>query len=250
MKATQYNNAKSMKWHPLFIKWCLYLRHLSGKSYDLLRTSGCIKLLSQSTLRDYTHHIPAGIGFSAEVDQHIVDVAFLSSELIRYVIFVMDEMHIRQDLVYDKHDGSLIGFVDLDSTNNQILEFESALAAGKTEPKLATAMLTFMVRGLLCNYPYVQSACHDITGNQMFSLMWEGVVRLKRLGFCVLGVTCDGASPNRQLWRLHGDTSDELIYKVPNIFADESRDLYFFLILRIYLKQSETVSVIPIECSG
>ena len=151
--------------------WCLCLRHLSGKSYDLLRTSGFIKLPSQSTLRDYTHHIPAGIGFSAKVDQHIVNVAFLSSELNRYVILVLDEMHIKQDLVNDKHEGSLIGFVDLGCTNNQTLEFESALTVGKTEPKLGSTMLAFMVRGLLCkfNYPYVQFACHDITGR------WEGV---------------------------------------------------------------------------
>ena len=45
----------------------------------------------------------------------------------------MDEMHIKHDLVYDKHSSSLIGFVDLGNTNNQILEFERALAAEKTE---------------------------------------------------------------------------------------------------------------------
>ena len=31
-KASSLQNSRSMKWHPLFIKWCLYLRHLSGKS--------------------------------------------------------------------------------------------------------------------------------------------------------------------------------------------------------------------------
>ena len=86
VKASQYANSKSMKWHSLFIKWCLYLRHLSGKSYELLHSSGCIKLPSQATLRDYTHHIPMKIGFSAEVDQHLVDVAFLSNDLNRYII--------------------------------------------------------------------------------------------------------------------------------------------------------------------
>ena len=30
-KAASFKNAKSMKWHPLMIKWCLYLRHLSGR---------------------------------------------------------------------------------------------------------------------------------------------------------------------------------------------------------------------------
>ena len=42
-------------------------------------------------------------------------------------------MHIKHDLVYDKHSGSLIGFVDLGSTNNQILEFEKTLAADTTD---------------------------------------------------------------------------------------------------------------------
>ncbi len=36
-KATLLKNARNMKWHPLMIKWCLYLRHISGKAYDTLR---------------------------------------------------------------------------------------------------------------------------------------------------------------------------------------------------------------------
>ena len=28
--AARLNNQSSMRWHPLFIKWCLYLRHISG----------------------------------------------------------------------------------------------------------------------------------------------------------------------------------------------------------------------------
>ena len=228
IKASGYGNAKSMKWHPLFIKWSLYLKHLSGKAYELLRKSGCIKLPSQSTLRDYTHHIPAKIGFSAEVDQHLVDTAFLSCEMNKYVLLVMDEMHIKHDLVYDKHSGSLIRFVDLGNTNNQILEFEKALSAETTDRTLASTMLVFMVRGLLCkfNYPYVQFACNDISGSQMFDPMWEAVSQLERLGFCVLGLCCDGASPNCRLWKLHND-QDELVYKVPNLFADDERDFYF-----------------------
>ena len=57
--------------------------------------------------------------------------------------------------------------------------------------------------------------------------MWEAIARLEKLGFRVLGLTCDGASPNRRLWKLHSSSNDELIYKVPNVFADDKRDLYF-----------------------
>jgi len=35
-KASSLKDSHSMKWHPLFIKWCLYLRHISGKSYEML----------------------------------------------------------------------------------------------------------------------------------------------------------------------------------------------------------------------
>ena len=49
-KAMSLKDSRSMRWHPVFIKWCLYLRHLSGQSYELLRESGCIHLPSQRTL--------------------------------------------------------------------------------------------------------------------------------------------------------------------------------------------------------
>ena len=120
-----------MKWHPLFIKWCLYLRHLSGKAYEILYQSRCIKRPSQRTLRDYTYYITTSIGFSAEVDSDLAHVADLSQDLSKYVTLIIDEVHIKEDLVYDKHEGCLIGFVDLGSINNQLLEFEAVLSADK-----------------------------------------------------------------------------------------------------------------------
>lgn len=34
----------------------------------------------------------------------------------RYVTLVMDKVHIKEDLVYDKHEGTLVGFVNLGDT--------------------------------------------------------------------------------------------------------------------------------------
>ena len=45
-----------------------------------------------------------------------------------------------------------------------------------------------------------------------------------------IGIMCDGVYTNRHLWKLHGGVSkqEELLYKVPNPFADEdSRYIYF-----------------------
>ena len=47
LKALQLKDGRSMRWHPLMIKWCLYLRHLSWKPYETLQASGCVKLPSQ-----------------------------------------------------------------------------------------------------------------------------------------------------------------------------------------------------------
>ena len=225
--ASSLKNSKSMRWHPLIYKWCLYLRHLSGKAYELLRSSGCIKLPSQRTLHDYTHYIKSQAGFCSEVDKVIVDDADLSNPHNKYVILVMDEMYIKSDLVYDKHDGSLIGFVNISNIKNQILEFEAMIESGGEDPSLAASMMVFMVRGLLhkYNYPYAQFACgKSMTGDLIFDPIWEAMARLERIGFFMLALCCDGASSNWKLW----NKDNELLYRVPNVYAsDGQRFLYF-----------------------
>ena len=38
----------------------------------------------------------------------------------KYVGLVMNEVHIRADLVYDKHEGSLLGFMNLGEVNKSL----------------------------------------------------------------------------------------------------------------------------------
>lgn len=38
------------KWHPLLIKWCLFLHHLSSGAHKLLRNTGCDQLAHHITL--------------------------------------------------------------------------------------------------------------------------------------------------------------------------------------------------------
>ena len=37
LRAAQLKDATSMHWDPIMIRWCLYLRHLSGRAYDMMR---------------------------------------------------------------------------------------------------------------------------------------------------------------------------------------------------------------------
>lgn len=114
------------------------IRHLiewdgmSSGAYEALRSSGYVELLSQRTLRDYTHHVPAWPGLSKEVDQQLIEVAKLQTcaEFQKYVALI--EMHIKEDLVYDKHSGELVGFINLEETNN--------VQKPSSSPKAAAAM--------------------------------------------------------------------------------------------------------------
>jgi len=144
-------------------------------------------------------------------------------------VLVIDEMHIKEELIYDKHEGSLIGFVNLGNINNQLLELEAVLSQENTRHPLASTMLVLMVRGLFqkLNYPYVQFACANLSGDQLFDPVWQAVSQLERLGFCVLALTCDGASPNRRFWKLHNKGTD-FTYKMPNSYSTD-RNLFFIL---------------------
>lgn len=163
----------------------------SSGAYEALRDSGCIKLPSQRTLRDYTHYVRASTGFSSEVDKMLFQAAKVAScpEREKYVILLLDEMHIREDIVFDKHTGAMIGFTKLGDVNDHLLQFERSLAEDQTSPPLAKSMMVFMVRGLFnkLQFPYAQFPCASLSGDLLYEPFWEAV---RRVESCGLKVSC------------------------------------------------------------
>ncbi len=53
-----------------------------------------------------------------------------------------------------------------------------------------------MVRGMI-NFPYAHFPTRGIVGDTIFLLVWKAITQLELLGFKVICVTADGASPNR-----------------------------------------------------
>ena len=97
---------------------------------------------------------------------------------------VIDEVHIKDDLVYDKHSGMLVGFENLGDTNNHLIRFEAALSDDTVPRPLAKSMLVLMVRGLFTNlrFPYAQFACLNLTGDLLVDPVWEAISRIERQG--------------------------------------------------------------------
>ncbi len=122
----------------------------------------------------------------------LVDAAKVNScpEREKCVILLLDEMHIRQDLMYDKHSGEMIGFCSLGEVNDQLLAFERSLSDNEpSSPELAKTMIVFIVRGLInkLQFPYVQFPCGNISGDLLYIYepFWEAVCRLETCGLKV-----------------------------------------------------------------
>ena len=229
LRAVQVSDSRQMRWHPMMIRWCLNLKLLSSSAYNSLRSSGFIKLPSERTLRDYTHYFKSKSGFQVKVDAMLLKEASVDGlpDWKRFVVVLFDELKLRESLVYDKHSAQVVGFVHLGEVDNQINELEKDGA----NPDIATHMLCLMVRGVFSgiHFPYAHFSTTEVTRTSLFSIVWEAIERLERLGFKVIGLTGDGASPNRKLFSLHSvrGKDSEVCYKVKNPYTTEDRYIHF-----------------------
>ena len=126
----------------------------SSGCYDTLRK--CIQLPSARTLQDYTHYVEAKLGFSSDVDRMLINAAQISTCPAREkcAILLLDEMHIREQLIFDKHSGAMIGYTNISDIVTHLNDFESQVDASDDEGneqshKLAKTMMVFIVRGYL-----------------------------------------------------------------------------------------------------
>jgi hypothetical protein len=102
---------RGMRWHPMLIKFGIFIRQISPALYDTLRNMGIVKLPGQSTLRDYTGVIKTGAGFQHHVLLDLKEKASKLPESQKFVCILHDEVTIQQDLVFDKQSSTLVGYV-------------------------------------------------------------------------------------------------------------------------------------------
>ena len=224
------------RWHPLLIKWCLNLRMMSSAAYHNLRTSGMLQLPSERTLRDYSNVIKSGDGFHMDVLKQLYDEARMGSDEIpahkQFIGIAFDEIYIKSDLVYDRHSGKVIGFVNLGAVDQQLAALEQ-----ESKPIVATRVLTLMARGLFfrLNFPVASFPTAGITCVNLFNILWTAVEHLERCDFRVVFQTADGSSPNRRYFRMHRDPAcsngamKKVVHQAVNPYSmNGSNIVYFF----------------------
>ena len=234
-QAARTKDARQMLWHPCMIRWCLNLKLLSSAAYHSLRTSGFIKLPSERTLRDYTHFIKSKSGFNSALDQFLADESQVEDlpEWKRHFVLVFDEMKIKEGLVFDKHEAEVVGFVDMGDISTKLADLERQCSTNQQHPPIATHMLVLMVRGVFTGlrFPYAHFPTTTTKAEHLFEIMWEAIERIEHKKLKVIAVTADGASSNRKMFRMHGESQSSQpyspVYKTTNPYSDDGRPLYF-----------------------
>ena len=143
-----YNGLKDkrqMRWHPLLVRFALNLKYLSTSAYKAMRQSGIISLPSERTLSDYTHWSTPHNGVQLEFIEEFIRMLDTAPCNQNHCTLSMDEMKIKSGLVFNKHSGTLVGFIDLGRANHDIELLVSGKNVGK---QLADHVFVFMARSV------------------------------------------------------------------------------------------------------
>ena len=69
-------------------------------------------------------------------------------ELRKYCFLVLDEMKMKENLVYNKYTGEVIGLIILGSINNKLLSLERECNSDTKHAPMATYLLVLMERSI------------------------------------------------------------------------------------------------------
>ena len=221
------SSPSGVKYHPMVIRYALSLAAKSPSCYEEIRQSKILVLPSQRTLRDYRNYIRPTRGYQDSVVEELKLLTDAYFDTQRYVVVLFDEMKVQSNLVFDKHTGELIGYVDLGDPNINYGNLEK-------QDEIATYALVFLVRGVCTELKFALAyfATTGVTSAQLMPLFWEGVCILETsCNLWVIAATSDGASPNRKFYRLHkdldGGAGKDVCYRTINLYAP-NRYIYFF----------------------
>ena len=129
-----------------------------------------LTLPSLRTLRDYKNAIRPTTGFNMEVIEELCKTTETLQSFQRFVVLFFYEMNLQQNLVFDKHSGQFIGYVNLEDPEKNISTFDN-------EDDLPTQVMVYYVHGLASDVKFALGyfATRNIYSFQIMSTFREAI---------------------------------------------------------------------------
>ncbi|XP_041476452.1 uncharacterized protein LOC121424753 isoform X2 [Lytechinus variegatus] len=223
LKARKMKDRRSIRWHPSIIRWAIAIHSKSPASYKLIKDSGLLMLPAVGTLHKYTHYTDAKTGVHQDViDQFVSGIKF-SNDSQRNVSLLCDEMKIHSGVVYSASTGSLLGFVDVGSINNELRAFENKMESNN---ELASHAFMIMVRCIFLSHKQAVALfpTSSLRSGDLYDCILQTVSAVETAGLKVRAIVSDGATCNRKFYKLCMQSTGNFSV---NPF-DEERKIYFF----------------------
>ena len=170
-KYLQFSSSYNAKYHPMIIHYCLSLASKSAAAYDDIcynekTGTGFVILPSRCRLRDYKNYMRPEKGFDKDIVNELLEKVKHFSDNEKFFVMLMDEMKIQENLVWDKHTGDLIGYVDFGDA-----ELNYATLQKSTD--IAPHVLEFLLRSFVNPFKFslANFATTGATSSQMFPLL-------------------------------------------------------------------------------
>ena len=144
----------------------------------------------------------------------------------------MDEMKIQESRVWDKHNGELMGYADLGNTDLNYATLSKVTTA-------ASHVFIFLIHSIVNPFKFslANFATDGISASQMFPPLWKAISICEKSSSKVIAFTCNGASPNHKLFRMHcpltqaDDMNPEtdVTYRTHNLFSGTKNRFLSFI---------------------
>lgn len=238
--ATQ-KRATGMKWFPTLIRYALFMRSTSQLG------SGMITLPSGKALFNFSQVLFKIKNSFQKADvrcfqdkPHLKSCNFSES----YYIVLLDEIDVIDNLVYQKSNNELIGFVKLSDVKSEMDKIEEFIVADKCldhRPIPSYSMLVYMVKGISNNVREVVGLldAENDSPQKVYDATWDVISTLEQNNFKVIGFVSNGSSKAKSNFidlhsGIHLDCGQ--VYATKNIAAKD-RLVYFFTDMWYLLRQ-------------
>ncbi|KAH7977477.1 hypothetical protein HPB49_001858 [Dermacentor silvarum] len=208
---------KRPTWSETTVRYCVILRNLSTKAYEYVRTEH-LCLPCRNTLQKYIGSATGEIGFSPLVRCRLkTELQGLTASQSKVCSLVVDEMHIKQKLEYNKQRDAFVGDVNMSIDLEHLIPSDS--------DQLTNSLLCFLLCGLSTRFKipvgyFFTKAC---TGAELAQTIRHVVKKTEELGFEIVRLVTDNHKTNVAAMDILSKGTAKISAPHP---ADPSRLLY------------------------